>query len=143
VLFGRDETAPLCDAIGGVRSMLGQRDRAAALPDVVRAEESVGRDPTRAVPTAGSRGSIGVIGGCRSSMASAADPEPAVSERSVAAVTSQPVARTGGEHAARAIARRVALVGGAVSASIDAFPIYAIARFADRGVSVGVTVERV
>jgi len=37
----------------------------------------------------------------------------------------------------------VQLVGGAVSASIDAFSTYAIARFADREFPGKVTVERV
>ena len=66
-----------------------------------------------------------------------------MSGRAIAAVTSQLVARIGGTHAALAIVRRVQLVGGAVSASIDAFSTYAIARLADREFPGKVTVERV
>lgn len=71
------------------------------------------------------------------------EPDPAVVERAVAAVTSQLVARIGGKHATLALVRRVPLVGGAVAAGIDAFSTYAIGKFADREFPGNVTVERV
>lgn len=71
-----------------------------------------------------------------------AEPDPAVVERAIAAVTSQLVARIGGKHATLAIVRRVPVLGGAVSAGIDAFSTYAIGRFADREFPPNVTVER-
>lgn len=70
------------------------------------------------------------------------EPDPAVVERAVAAVTTQLVARIGGKHATLAFARRVPLVGGAVSAGVDAFSTYAIGRYADREFPPNVTVER-
>lgn len=71
------------------------------------------------------------------------EPDPAVMERAVAAVTSQLVARIGGKHASLALVRRVPVLGGAVSAGVDAFSTYAIGRFADREFPPNVTVERV
>lgn len=70
------------------------------------------------------------------------EPDPAVVERTVAAVTSQLVARIGGKHATLAMVRRVPVLGGAVSAGVDAFSTYAIGRFADREFPSNVTVER-
>ncbi|TDE07929.1 EcsC family protein [Jiangella asiatica] len=70
------------------------------------------------------------------------EPDPAVVERTVAGVTSQLVARIGGKHATLAMVRRVPVLGGAVSAGVDAFSTYAIGRFADREFPPNVTVER-
>lgn len=73
---------------------------------------------------------------------SLAEPDPAVVERAVTAVTSQLVARIGGKHATLTIARRVPVLGGAVSAGVDAFSTYAIGRYADREFPPNVTIER-
>ncbi|PSL05256.1 EcsC family protein [Haloactinopolyspora alba] len=69
-------------------------------------------------------------------------PEPAVAERAVTAVSTQLVARIGGKHATLTVARRVPVLGGAVSAGVDAFSTYAIGRFANREFPPNVTVER-
>lgn len=71
-----------------------------------------------------------------------AEPDPAVLERVGSAVTTQLVARIGGKHASLSIARRVPVLGGAVSAGVDAFSTYAIGRYADREFPPNVTIER-
>lgn len=58
------------------------------------------------------------------------DVDPAVTERIAAKVTQELVARIGGKHATLALAKRVPVLGGAVSAGVDAYATHSIGRYA-------------
>ncbi len=68
--------------------------------------------------------------------------DPAELERMAANVIQDMVKRVGGKHASLTIARRVPMIGGAVSAGVDAVAAHAIGRFADREFPPHVMIER-
>ena len=68
--------------------------------------------------------------------------DPLVTEQIAAHVMSEFVARIGGKHATLVVARRVPLVGGAVSAGVDALSTHTIGRYADREFPPRVMIER-
>lgn len=57
--------------------------------------------------------------------------ESGVTEHVAARVTQELMARIGGKHATLALAKRVPVVGGAVSAGVDAFSTYTIGQYAN------------
>lgn len=57
--------------------------------------------------------------------------DSAVTDKVAARVTQELMARIGGKHAALAFAKRVPVLGGAVSAGVDAYSSYSIGRYAD------------
>lgn len=68
--------------------------------------------------------------------------DPVMLERIAARVTSELVTRIGGKHATLAIAKRVPVVGGAVSAGVDALSTYSVGRYADSEFPPHVMIER-
>lgn len=66
---------------------------------------------------------------------------PEVTERVAAKVTQDLVARIGGKHATLALAKRVPVLGGAVSAGVDAYATYAISQYADTQFPTHVMIE--
>lgn len=68
--------------------------------------------------------------------------DPGVTELIAAKVTGELVARIGGKHATLAVAKRVPVVGGAVSAGVDAFATYSVGKYADREFPPHVMIER-
>lgn len=69
------------------------------------------------------------------------DLDSGVTERIAARVMQDLVTRIGGKHATLALARRVPVLGGAVSAGVDAYATYSIARYADDQFSPHVMIE--
>jgi len=68
--------------------------------------------------------------------------DPAHTEAIASRVMSEMVTRVGGKHATLAFAKRVPLVGGAVSAGVDAVSTYGIGRFAREEFPTRVMIER-
>jgi uncharacterized protein (DUF697 family) len=69
------------------------------------------------------------------------DIDPAVTEQITARVTQELVTRIGGKHATLALAKRVPVLGGAVSAGVDAISTHSIGRYADQQFSPHVMIE--
>ncbi|MGH8776997.1 MAG: EcsC family protein [Jiangellaceae bacterium] len=63
-------------------------------------------------------------------------------ESITARVTQAMVTRVGGKHATLAVTRRVPVIGGAVSAGVDAFATYTVGRYADREFPPHMMIER-
>ena len=72
----------------------------------------------------------------------AGDADPALLERVGSEVTQALVTRVGGKHATLAVTKRIPVLGGAVSAGVDAFSTYTIGRYADREFPPHVMIER-
>jgi len=70
------------------------------------------------------------------------DMDPALPDRIGAHVTQALIARIGGKHATLTVTRRIPVVGGAVSAGVDAYSTYSIGRYADREFPPHLMVER-
>jgi hypothetical protein len=68
--------------------------------------------------------------------------DPAELERMAAQVIQDMVRRVGGKHATLTLVRRVPMIGGAVSAGVDAVAAHAIGRFADHEFPPRVMIER-
>jgi uncharacterized protein (DUF697 family) len=68
---------------------------------------------------------------------------PELPERVRAHVTQALVTRVGGKHATLAFTKRIPVIGGAVSAGVDALSTYSIGRYADREFPPHVMIERV
>jgi hypothetical protein len=73
---------------------------------------------------------------------SAGDPDPILLERVGSHVTQALVTRVGGKHATLAVTKRIPVIGGAVSAGVDAFSTYTIGRYANREFPPHVMIER-
>jgi hypothetical protein len=73
---------------------------------------------------------------------SAGDPDPRLLERVGSDVTQALVTRVGGKHATLAVTKRIPVIGGAVSAGVDAFSTYTIGRYANREFPPHVMIER-
>lgn len=72
----------------------------------------------------------------------AGDADPRLLERVGAEVTQALVTRVGGKHATLAVTKRIPVLGGAVSAGVDAFSTYTIGRYAGREFPPHVMIER-
>jgi hypothetical protein len=68
--------------------------------------------------------------------------DPATLESITAQVTQALVTRVGGKYATLAIAKRVPVIGGAVSGGVDAYATYSVGRYADREFPPHVMIER-
>ncbi|HSI91906.1 MAG TPA: hypothetical protein VK925_00320 [Jiangellaceae bacterium] len=68
---------------------------------------------------------------------------PELPERVRAQVIQALITRVGGKHATLTLTRRIPVVGGAVSAGVDAFSTYTIGRYANREFPPHVMIERV
>lgn len=68
--------------------------------------------------------------------------DPALLDRIGAHVTQTLVTRVGGKHATLTVTRRIPVIGGAVSAGVDAFSTYSIGRYADREFPPHIMIER-
>ena len=73
----------------------------------------------------------------------AGDLDQATLERITADVTESLVTRIGGKYATLTLAKRVPLIGGALSGGFDAFYTYSVGRFADQEFPPHVMIERV
>lgn len=74
---------------------------------------------------------------------SVAEPDPTLPDRVGSHVMQALVTRVGGKQATLTVARRIPVLGGAVSAGVDAFSTYTIGRYADREFPPRVMIERV
>jgi uncharacterized protein (DUF697 family) len=72
----------------------------------------------------------------------AGDTDPRLLERVGSEVTQALVTRVGGKHATLAVTKRIPVLGGVVSAGVDAFSTYTIGRYADREFPPHVMIER-
>jgi uncharacterized protein (DUF697 family) len=72
----------------------------------------------------------------------AGEADPRLLERVGSHVTQALVTRVGGKHATLAVTRRIPVIGGAVSAGVDAFSTYTIGRYANREFPPHVMIER-
>lgn len=72
----------------------------------------------------------------------AGDADPRLLERVGSEVTQALVTRVGGKHATLAFTKRIPVLGGAVSAGVDAFSTYTIGRYASREFPPHVMIER-
>lgn len=72
----------------------------------------------------------------------AGDADPRLLERVGNEVTQALVTRVGGKHATLAVTKRIPVLGGAVSAGVDAFSTYTIGRYAGREFPPHVMIER-
>jgi uncharacterized protein (DUF697 family) len=72
----------------------------------------------------------------------AGDTDPRLLERVGSEVTQALVTRVGGKHATLAVTKRIPVLGGVVSAGVDAFSTYMIGRYADREFPPHVMIER-
>lgn len=70
------------------------------------------------------------------------DLDPELLDHIAGQVTQTLVARVGGKHATLTVTRRIPLVGGAVSAGVDAYSTYMIGRYADREFPPHIMIER-
>lgn len=68
--------------------------------------------------------------------------EPAVLDHITAQVTQALVTRIGGKNATLTVTRRIPVIGGAVSAGIDAYATYTVGRYADREFPPRIMIER-
>lgn len=67
---------------------------------------------------------------------------PELPERVRAQVTQALLTRVGGKHATLALTKRIPVLGGAVSAGVDAFSTYTVGRYANREFPPHVMIER-
>ena len=72
----------------------------------------------------------------------AGDTDPRLLERVGSEVTQALVTRVGGKHATLTVTKRIPVLGGVVSAGVDAFSTYTIGRYADREFPPHVMIER-
>jgi len=72
----------------------------------------------------------------------AEDPDIATLEMITAEVTQALVTRVGGKNATLTITRRVPIIGGAISAGVDALATHSVGRYADREFPPHVMIER-
>jgi uncharacterized protein (DUF697 family) len=72
----------------------------------------------------------------------AGDTDQRLLERVGSEVTQALVTRVGGKHATLAVTKRIPVLGGVVSAGVDAFSTYTIGRYADREFPPHVMIER-
>ena len=72
----------------------------------------------------------------------AEDPDIATLEKITAEVTQALVTRVGGKNATLTITRRVPIIGGAISAGVDALATHSVGRYADREFPPHVMIER-
>jgi uncharacterized protein (DUF697 family) len=72
----------------------------------------------------------------------AGDTDQRLLERVGSEVTQALVTRVGGKHATLAVTKRIPVLGGVVSAGVDAFSTYMIGRYADREFPPHVMIER-
>jgi uncharacterized protein (DUF697 family) len=70
------------------------------------------------------------------------DPDPRLLEQVTSHVTQALVTRVGGKHATLTVTKRVPVLGGAVSAGVDAYSTYTIGRYADREFPPHIMIER-
>ncbi|HEU4540663.1 MAG TPA: hypothetical protein VFR23_06005 [Jiangellaceae bacterium] len=70
------------------------------------------------------------------------DSDPRLLEQVGSHVTQALVTRVGGKHATLAVTKRIPVIGGAVSAGVDAFSTYVIGRYATREFPPHVMIER-
>jgi len=70
------------------------------------------------------------------------DIDPAVLDRITAQVTQTMVTRVAGKQATLAVAKRVPVIGSAVSAGVDAYATYSVGRYADREFPPRIMIER-
>jgi hypothetical protein len=70
------------------------------------------------------------------------DTDPALVERVGSHVTQALVTRVGGKHATLAVTKRIPVLGGAISAGVDAFSTYVVGRYANREFPPHVMIER-
>lgn len=68
--------------------------------------------------------------------------EPGLLDRVTADVTQALVTRVGGKHATLTVTKRIPVLGGAISAGVDAYSTYTVGRFADREFPPHVMIER-
>ena len=68
--------------------------------------------------------------------------DPMLTDRVGAHVTQALVTRVGGKHATLTVTRRIPVIGGAVSAGVDAYSTYTIGRYADREFPPHMMIER-
>lgn len=71
------------------------------------------------------------------------DLDPRLLDRIASDVTADLTTRIGGKHATLTVTKRVPVLGGAVSAGVDAYSTYVIGRYADREFPPHVMIERV
>ncbi len=71
------------------------------------------------------------------------DVDPRLLDRIASDVTAALTTRIGGKHATLTVTKRVPVIGGAVSAGVDAYSTYVIGRYADREFPPHVMIERV
>lgn len=74
---------------------------------------------------------------------SSGDGDPRLLDRIASDVTAALATRIAGKHATLTVAKRVPVLGGAVSAGVDAYSTYVIGRYADREFPPHVMIERV
>ncbi|HET6686402.1 MAG TPA: EcsC family protein [Jiangellaceae bacterium] len=75
-------------------------------------------------------------------LAVGADPDTTTLEKITAEVTQALVTRVGGKNATLTITRRVPIIGGAISAGVDALSTHSVGRYADREFPPHVMIER-
>jgi uncharacterized protein (DUF697 family) len=73
---------------------------------------------------------------------SAGELDPQLLEKVTSHVTQALITRVGGKHATLTVTKRVPVLGGAVSAGVDAYSTYTIGRYADREFPPHVMIER-
>lgn len=74
---------------------------------------------------------------------STGDGDPRLLDRIASDVTAALTTRIGGKHATLTVTKRVPVLGGAISAGVDAYSTYVIGRYADREFPPHVMIERV
>ena len=72
----------------------------------------------------------------------AGDIDPATLDKITAQVTQALVTRIGGKNATLTIARRVPIIGGAISAGVDALATHSVGRYADKEFPPHIMIER-
>jgi uncharacterized protein (DUF697 family) len=70
------------------------------------------------------------------------DMDPALPDLVGAHVTQALITRVGGKHATLTVTKRIPVIGGAVSAGVDAYSTYTVGRYADREFPPRVMIER-